>query len=226
MAAPSDPETTEIRRRGRQRLIGAIAIVVLAVVFVPMVLDPEPRRERSEPTLAIPAKDSVPPLAPPTKVAEAPPAPVKTEPAKTEPVKTEPVKTEPAKTEPPKTEPLKAEPSKPEPAVATVIPEPAKPAVPKTAPKEPAPLPSATPTPKLEGFAVQVGAFRDDDRLRQAREKLRAAKVSYYTDRKPGTDLTRLRAGPYKTREAAEKALPAVKAAGFQGQVVPVEDAP
>jgi cell division septation protein DedD len=34
--------------------------------------------------------------------------------------------------------------------------------------------------------------------------------------------LTRLRAGPFATREAAEKALAALKAASLDGQVVPL----
>jgi len=34
--------------------------------------------------------------------------------------------------------------------------------------------------------------------------------------------LNRLRAGPYATREAAEKGLAAVKAASLDGQVVPL----
>jgi cell division septation protein DedD len=72
----------------------------------------------------------------------------------------------------------------------------------------------------LEGFAVQVGAFRDEDKLSQAREKLAFAGISHYVERRG--DLNRLRAGPYSTREAAEKALAAVKATSLEGQVVPL----
>ena len=76
MATPSTPEASEIRRRGRQRLIGAIAIAVLLVVFVPMMLDSEPKRARNEPALEIPAKENAPPLPPPVgaKAQPAPPA--------------------------------------------------------------------------------------------------------------------------------------------------------
>ena len=61
---PSEPtaEQVELRRKGRQRLIGAVVLALVAVVFVPMLLDPEPRRERVEPLLAIPPKDGAPPL--------------------------------------------------------------------------------------------------------------------------------------------------------------------
>ena len=36
-----------LRRRGRRRLLGAIALVLLAVIVLPMVFDPEPRGVRS-----------------------------------------------------------------------------------------------------------------------------------------------------------------------------------
>jgi len=55
-------EAAEIRRRGRHRLIGAIAIVALLVIFVPMIFDREPRAPQPEPSLEIPAKDQVAPL--------------------------------------------------------------------------------------------------------------------------------------------------------------------
>jgi DedD protein len=164
MATPASTEASEIRRRGRRRLIGAVTLVVLAVVFVPMVLDSEPRPKRNEAALEIPAKDTAPPLPPPA------PKPSVT------------------------------------PAAATPQ---------RAGAQEPAP-----PTPKLEGFAVQVGAFRDEDKLKHAREKLAAAGLAHYVERRG--DLNRLRAGPYPTREAAEKALGTVKSASLDGQVVPL----
>jgi len=189
----NDPiaEQVEVRRKGRQRLIGAIVLALLAVVFVPMVLDPEPRRDRVEPMLSIPPREGAAPLPLVTKSPE--PA--------AEPVKTEPPKGEPAKEEP------KAAPVQAAPAKATV------------APRQPETRPAA---PKLEGFAVQVGAFRDDAKLAQARGKLTAAKVPHYTERLDAAagDLTRLRAGPFPTREAAEKAAAQLKRAGLDGRVV------
>ncbi len=202
MAAPQTPDTSEIRRKGRQRLIGAIALVVLAVVFVPMLLDPQPRQERQERSLAIPPKEGAAPLPPPEPAAAKPesaaaipqPEPPKTAGA--------PVKAAaPAKTAP---EPKAAEPKPAAPAKAT-----AKVAAPAAAPR-------------LEGFAVQVGAFRDEGKLSVAREKLVAAKVPHYTERLDSANgaLTRLRAGPYPSREAAEKAAAAIGRAGLEGKVV------
>lgn len=178
MATPASTEASEIRRRGRRRLIGAIALVVLAVVFVPMVLDSEPRPKRSEPSLEIPAKDKVPALPPPAQSTPAGPA---------------------AKTPPPAQATSGAAPKGP---IADVV------------------SAKAATRPDLIGFAVQVGAFRDEEKLNQAREKLAFAGISHYVERRG--DLNRLRAGPYATREAAEKALAAVKSAALDGQVVPL----
>jgi DedD protein len=206
----NDPisEQVEVRRKGRQRLIGAIVLALLAVVFVPMALDPEPRRDRVEPMLSIPPKEGAAPLPLVTKAPE--PA---AEPAKAEPVKAEPPKADPVKSEPPKTEPPKAAPAKEEPKAA--------PAKATAAPRQPEARQAA---PKLEGFAVQVGAFRDDAKLAQARAKLTAAKVPHYTERLDAAagDLTRLRAGPFPTREAAEKAAAQLKRTGLDGRVVPL----
>ena len=48
MASTPTPEALEVRRKGRRRLIGAFAIVVAMVVFLPMILDSEPRQRKQE----------------------------------------------------------------------------------------------------------------------------------------------------------------------------------
>ena len=165
--ASASTEAAEIRRRGRHRLIGAIAIVALLVIFVPMIFDREPAAPQPEPSLEIPPKDKVAPL----------PAPAK--------------------------------------KVETAVQAPTQVS---------APAQAGAQSPKLEGFAVQVGAFKDEDKLKQARDKLAAAGISHFVERRdtPNGPLNRLRAGPYPTREAAEKGLAAVKAASLDGQVVPL----
>jgi DedD protein len=195
--ATASPEASEVRRRGRQRLIGAIIIAVLLVVFVPMILDSEPRPAREQPALEIPRKDTAPPL-------PSPPPPKVTSPAG------------PAGPTADVT-PAKAGAQSPPPA-----PEPAKAA--PVAKAAGAKAKGAAVPPKLEGFAVQVGAFREEDKLKQARDKLTAAGLAHYTERLATSsgDLTRLRAGPFATREAAENALAAIKAAALDGKVVPL----
>ena len=194
MASPASPEASDIRRRGRQRLIGAIAIAVLLVVFVPMILDSEPRSARTNPALEIPAKENAPALPPPAPGRASAKSAASTEPLKA-----------------PAREPAKAPSAEPA----------------KASPAESSKAPDLTPkpvAPKLEGFAVQVGAFKDEDKLKQARDKLAAAKITHNIERRDTQSggLTRLRAGPYPTREAAEKALAEVKAVALDGQVVPL----
>ncbi len=221
----NDPtaEQLEVRRKGRQRLIGAIVLVLLAVVFVPMVLDPEPRRDRVEPLLAIPPKEGAAPLPAVAKAPEPAPERAAAESPKAEPAVAESAKSEPAPQAPPQVEPKAAAPkaeSKPAAAKAE-----SKPAAAKAEPK-PAPAKSEAKAaaPKLEGFAVQVGAFREEGKLAQARGKIAAAKLPHYTERLDSSsgDLTRLRAGPFATREAAEKAAAQLKRAGLDGRVVPL----
>jgi DedD protein len=192
MATPSSTEAIEVRRKGRQRLIGAVAIVLLLVVFVPMLLDSEPRPARNEPALAIPTKENAPPL----------PAPVPARPA-----------TSPA----PEAAPAM------KPAEAKVLSPAAEP--PKTARVTPEAAPKAVAAaPRLEGFAVQVGAFRDEEKLKQSREKLVSAGIAHYTERLDTStgELTRLRAGPYASREAAEAGVVKLRGLALDGKVVPL----
>ena len=187
MASSQTPEASEIRRRGRQRLIGAVAIALLLIVFVPMLLDSEPRSARQEPALNIPPRDNAPPL----------PAPVASPPG--------------------------------EPKAATVTPSvPAEEKSAAPAAKVAVVPPHATPATKdpilaaarMEGFAVQVGAFRDEAKLQQAREKLAATKMTSYTE--PSGELTRLRVGPFATREAADKAAATIRQSIPDAKVVPL----
>ena len=144
MAEEQDVDT--LKRRGRRRLIGAVALVLLAVIVLPMVFDPEPRGTAPV-SVRIPGED------------EAPFAP-----------KPPPKKVEPAK---------KAE---------------------------------TPPPPPAEEFVVQVGAFANPQ---AAIAKLKSAKMPYTTESMQG-NLTRVRAGPFPSRDAADKALEQLKSLGFQ----------
>ena len=210
MASTASPEASEIRRRGRQRLIGAIALVMVLVVFVPMLLDSEPRP--TQPVAPIPSKDNAPalPAPAPAKAPAAPAAPAAA----------------PLTVGTPPSEPAKAPEATKAAEAKQATPEPPKSVVAKAAANAPkaAPEPPAKAAPALEGFAVQVGAFRDEAKLKQARDKLAAAGVVHYTERldSPGGALTRLRAGPFATREAAESAQASLKRVALEGKVVPL----
>jgi Uncharacterized protein conserved in bacteria len=209
MVSPPSPEASEIRRRGRRRLLGAVTLVLLAVVFIPMILDSEPRPQRTTPSLDIPAKENVAPLPAPAPAAT-PAAATKIVVADKAPASASGEVDVPT---PSSGTPQSGNgPGSNSPAAKVT------PVAPKVAPDVP------RTAAKLEGFAVQVGAFRDDERLRQTRAKLEGAGIVHYTERVEanGGAITRLRAGPFPTREAAEQARNKLKAASLDGQVVPL----
>ena len=49
-----------LKRRGRRRLVGAVALVLAAVIVLPMVFDPEPRRGAPPVSVRIPGEDEAP----------------------------------------------------------------------------------------------------------------------------------------------------------------------
>lgn len=135
--AQEQQDVETLKRRGRRRLVGAVALVLAAVIVLPMVFDPEPRGTGSTVSVRIPGEDETP---------FAPKLPVK-------------------KLENPK-----------------------------------------------EEYVVQVGAFANPQGVIA---KLQSAKLPYYTEAIQG-NLTRVRAGPFATREAAEKAVQQLKGLGFE----------
>src|SRR3954470_7055359 len=96
-----------LKRRGRRRLVGAVALVLAAVIVLPMVFDPEPRGGAPAVSVRIPGENEAPfkpkPVPKPVeKKVEAPvpaPAPAPVE-KKAEPVKPAAVKPAPAKPAP------------------------------------------------------------------------------------------------------------------------------
>ena len=93
------------------------------------------------------------------------------------------------------------------PPVAKAAPAPAKPA-----PAKPAPAERARAEAAIAGveYVVPVGAFTNPDGVIA---KLAAAKLPYYTEAKD--NLTRVRAGPFASKEAAEKARERLKGLGL-----------
>ena len=84
MAEAQDVEA--LKRRGRRRLVGAVALVLAAVIVLPMVFDPEPKPTASSVSVRIPGEGEAPfrPKAPEKAPAPAPPkaaAPVPPKPA-------------------------------------------------------------------------------------------------------------------------------------------------
>jgi DedD protein len=55
---PPTPEEQALRRRARRRLVGAIALALVAVVVLPLVFDPEPKPMGSNVDVRIPAQNT------------------------------------------------------------------------------------------------------------------------------------------------------------------------
>jgi DedD protein len=144
--AEEQQDVETLKRRGRRRLVGAVALVLAAVVILPMVFDPEPKSTQTPVTVRIPAENEVPAFAP------------------------------------------------------------------KPAPK----APPATQTPSAQApsgeYVIQVGAYA---RPEAVIAKLASAKLPYYTEPMAG-NLTRVRAGPFASREAADQALGKLKELGLK----------
>ena len=173
MAESQDVNT--LKRRGRRRLVGSIALVLAAVIVLPWIFDPQPRQTPPV-SVRIPNEDE----SAFTPKAVPKPAPPRTEPARSEP--------------------------KPEP---------------KPEAKPEARAPDAAERARAEAalanaqFVVPVGAYAEPEGVVA---KLKAAKIPYYTEpvaTSQGT-VTRVRAGPYASRDAAERALKQIKALGFK----------
>lgn len=58
MAQPSDVNVDDLRRRARRRLVGAIVLALSAAVFVPMLLESEPRPLGEDVSVKIPPVDN------------------------------------------------------------------------------------------------------------------------------------------------------------------------
>ena len=218
MARPISDEELQLRKRARRRLIGAIVLVAAVAAVLPMVLDREPKPASQEVNITIPSPDSgVFTL----KVAPALPAP-QLNPAPRPPQAAEKPGTKPATDSPPPAAETK-------PAPVAAVKETAKPAEKQEAAKTPVKAPALKETaPKTAKatsghFVVQVVALSDAAKANQMRQQISGAGIKSYTEvvKTAKGDVTRVRAGPFATREAAEKAQKQLTAIGLNGKVVP-----
>jgi len=222
--AATPAESVEVmRRRARHRLIGAVVLVLVAVVGFPILFDTQPRPVAVDIPIEIPDRNKVKPLPPapavPDPVAAGkvtpPPAPVITE-SRAEAQAAVPVD-RPAAAE-------KAAPAervaKAEPAASEKKPEPRG----ESRSEAKAAVDAAKARALLEGksndaaaggtrYVVQVGAFAEKDKARMAQQKLQRAGLKNYTnvaETKNGARI-RVRAGPFASRAEADKAAEKIK---------------
>ncbi|CAB5282117.1 sporulation domain-containing protein [Burkholderia multivorans] len=218
-----DPTLPE-KQRARRRLVGAIALVVAAVIVLPMVLDSHPKPVTDDIAIDIPNRPAHQPAA--SRDDDA--ADVQAGVAHDEPPASEAVAAAPA--------PAPKAAAKPAPkpdttATASVTPpKAAAPAAPTPAAPKPAPVASAEAagtdtsdasspsSPAGARFAVQLGSFKDDATARSWATKLKSAGVPAYVERRKqadGSTATLLRAGPFADRAAASAAIAKVREAGL-----------
>ena len=89
MAKSTSDEELQLKKRARRRLVGAIALVTVVAVFLPMVLDHEPKPTNHDVSIQIPSPNAgtftskiVPVPAIPQSAKNAPPPPAVEAPAK------------------------------------------------------------------------------------------------------------------------------------------------
>jgi DedD protein len=209
---PVSDEELQLRKRARRRLVGAIVLVLLVVVLVPMFLEHEPRPQKQDMDIRIPAipgqsqerpranggsaltpATPLPPGGDAAAVSNSTPAAASAPP---------PMTTEaPAPNAPPET----------------------KAATPTKAPAAKAATTDVAKSAVEEGFVIQLGAYSNASNAKQLLRQLRAHKFPAFTEplRTPRGEKTRVRVGPYPSVEVAEKARERLKAM----KLMPVNDA-
>lgn len=220
----TEADSLEIKKRARRRLVGAIALALLAAIVLPMMMDEEPHPSIEDIQVSIPDRDK----AVAARRASAPEsAPVAV---------AVPEDDEVVAAEKPAPEKAPAAPDKPAPAAApakpATSPAPATPPAAATPPRPPAP--AATPEPRrpsadeearlralIEGkaspargdtYVLQIGAFSDAGKAAKLVDDLRARGFSAYTER--AGNVTRVRVGPVAGRAEADATAARLKSAG------------
>lgn len=194
----------DLKKRARRRLVGATALALLAAVVLPMVMDHEPRPSTQEIQVRIPAQEAG---GFASKILPAKPAPTPLPPV------------------------VEAKPAAPEPAPEKVAEKPAPKPVEKPAPKpaeKPVEKPAAAsaedaPRATTEQWVVQLGAYKEAGNVKILVAKIKQMGLPVYTEpfNMPEGPRTRVRSGPFPSREAAERAQARIKTIGVNGPVAP-----
>ena len=203
----------QLKKRARRRLVGAIALALLAVIVLPMVMDSEPRPPSQDIQVRIPSQDSTGLAA---KVLPGKPSAT-------------PMPAPEAKTETKVNSPEPAAAAAPT-SVAAPVTKPAD--VPtSSAKKSEAAEKPATKAAEVAGsgsdqpaqWVVQLGAYKEAGNVKLLLSKLKGVGVPAYTEKYDSAQgpRTRVRAGPFGSQEAAEKARSRIRIIGVDGPVAP-----
>ena len=216
----------------RERISGAVIVIALAVIFVPLLLsEPEPRDERPQPVLTIEQpvdvpRTEVPEPQPPSSLGQigAPMATPEAERSVDEAVPDEEVAEEVAEQlarsespPPPAVEPAPAR----EPEIDPIA-ELARAADQRLAESASRSQPASAPAPAAPGgeWAVQVGSFGEPANAERLLGQLREEGFPAYSQPRDN-NLTTVYAGPYDSSEAGERAMNELKSRiNLQGLLV------
>ena len=194
MAKAISSEELQLKKRARRRLVGAVALVLFVIVFLPMMLDNEPRQMSQDVSISIPplAQQNLPEPEP-----EPEPESVAREPLRFRPVEG----TELAPVPKPAQQQQARSNSESEPVPTS-----------RVAVKQPAAQTKKTSA--NDGFVVQLGAFSNSGNADRLAAKVRENRFKAYTQvvSTANGERTRVRVGPYPTRAAALEARERLKA--------------
>lgn len=212
---PMDDEDN-LKRQARRRLIGAIVLVTVVVAVLPMLLDSEPKSVVKDIELRIPDKDKAGEFVP---NAALPSVPAAAQPASS-----------PAVAAPAVTSPVVTSDDVPQVAVAPQTPDASQPAAkPAAAPEQKRVTPEAAPAEaahkgqaaQQSGYILQIGAFSNADTAHRWHKNLIKQGIKAYTEK--AGDKIRVRAGPYATREAADKVRHRLESQGLHPNIIAQE---
>ena len=219
MAGSPGESLDALRRRARQRLIGATVLVLLAVIGFPMLFDTQPRPVAVDIPIDIPDKQKTPSQTPPVAavgpavVQEAGSVSHQASLGQREEVVTSASSAAPSSvTAASSVAKLDAgvghgKSAAEEKVAASTADKPAEKAAPEA------------PTPR---YVVQVGAYADEGKARDVRHRLEKAGVKTYThvaETKEGK-RTRVRIGPFVSKDEADKAVAKVKSLNLQATIL------
>lgn len=229
----------QLKKRARRRLVGAVAFVSVAAVVLPVIMDQEPRQPVQDVEIRIPGQDdkafapkfAVMPVDKPAAAARPRPEPSPVLDARGGSASETPnarvletTRDEASRPEKPadkasdKAVAKPADKAEAKPAEKTAD----KPVRTEDAKRAAAILDGKPAAPVKAGeHLILIGAFANEANVRILKEKLTQEGIRVFTEplETPQGKKTRVRAGPFPTREAAEKALAKMQKIGVSGVI-------
>jgi len=196
MARVKNEQDLLLKKRARRRLVGSVVLVIMAIVFLPMILEHAPEQERkeieinmlSENVLDKPSEVILQNMSAEDKI----PTPIKSN----------------IKSNTPNEVIIKSEQS-------------TEKAVGKEESESSSQDKELTKT--IEKYVVQLGAFSDTTKAKDQQRSLEANGIrKAYTEmiKNENTEVTRVRVGPFSTRDEAENEQIKIKLLGINGVVI------